>query len=136
MLSKRFRSILLAMATFACASPGHAGSERSHEIVIDQAADGSTVALHLGQLLQVHLKGNPTAGFTWELMPDTEPILERQGEPRFTPDSGKLGAGGVYRFSFKAQAPGSTPLKFRYRRLFEKGIAAAETFEVTVVIAK
>jgi inhibitor of cysteine peptidase len=136
MLSKRFRGILVAIATLACATPAHAGGTKAQEIVIDQSAAGSTVALSPGQRLKVHLPGNPTTGFKWELVPAAGSILERQGEPSFTPGGSAPGAGGVYSFAFRAKAAGRTPLKFVYHRTFEKDAAPAGTFEVTVVIAK
>jgi len=134
MLKRNIQIIVLSMAILGCAVPGQSARGSRPEIAIDQRAAGSTVALHQGQRLSVTLSGNPTTGFVWELVPGAESILARQGEARFTPDSDKLGAGGVYRFAFQALAPGKAPLKFIWHRPFEKGAAPARSFEVTIVV--
>jgi len=136
MLKSRIPAILLAFATLSCASPGQRGAAAQSDVVIDQGAAGSTVALRQGQKLTVSLPTTPTTGFVWQLLPGYEAVLARQGDPQFSADSTKLGAGGVYRFAFLARSPGSVPLKFVYRRSFEKETASAESFEVTVVVEK
>ena len=135
MLKRNIPAILLAMATLSCATPGQPlGGTQLPEVVIDQGAAGSTVALRQGQRLTVSLPGNPTTGFVWEALPGAEPVLARQGEPQYAAAGAKLGAGGVFHFAFRAVAPGRVPLKCIYHRSFEKDVAPAETFEVTVVV--
>jgi inhibitor of cysteine peptidase len=141
MLMRKIAAILFAMATLSCASPGGSGAgTQSSVVAIDQTAAGSTVELLPGQRLTVTLPGNPTTGFAWEMAPGAGSILASQGEAQCTAASngasGKLGAGGIYRFDFVALGTGSAPLKFIYRRSFEKDVAPAETFEVTVVVGK
>jgi inhibitor of cysteine peptidase len=137
MLKRQLPAILLAMATLSCAAPGHSvvGSEKP-DIEINQNATGSTVALHPGQRLVVVLAGNPTTGYAWELLPGTESVLAQQGNPEFTPASVKLGAGGSYRFGFKAVAQGNVTLKIVNYRRFAPEAAPAATFEITVVVGK
>jgi len=141
MLMRKIAAILLAMATLSCASPGGSGAGTQPSAVsIDRNAAGSTVELLPGQRLTVTLPGNPTTGFAWEMVPGAGSVLESQGEAQFTAASngasGKLGAGGIYRFDFVAVGTGSTPLKFIYRRSFEKDVAPVESFEVSVVVGK
>lgn len=133
MSSKRLRNILLAIAAFTCASPGQACS-KAPEVAIEQGDAGSTVTLRPGQRLTVRLRGNPTTGFVWEALPGAESVLARQGDPQFTADGSALGAGGVYRFAFRAISAGEAPLEFSYHRPFEKGAAPARTFRVTVEV--
>jgi predicted secreted protein len=141
MIMRKITAILLAMATLSCAAPGRSGAgTQPPTIAIDQNAAGSTVELHPGQMLTVTLPGNPTTGFAWEMAPGSGSILASQGEARFTAASNgasaKLGAGGIYRFDFVAVGTGSAPVKFVYRRSFEKDVPPAESFEVTVVVGK
>jgi len=133
MSSRRFRSTLLAIAALVCASPCAA---QAPEVMIEQSAAGSTVALRREQRLTVRLQGNPTTGFVWERAPATESILAQRGDPEFTPDSGNLGAGGVYSFTFQATRCGSEPLTLIYHRRFEKDVAPVRTFEVTVEVTQ
>jgi inhibitor of cysteine peptidase len=141
MLMRKITAVLLAMATLSCASPGNSGAgTQSGTVAINQDAAGSTVQLHPGQRLTVTLPGNPTTGFTWKMVPAAGSILASQGEAQFTAGStgpdGKLGAGGIYRFDFVALGTGSAPLKFVYQRSFEKEVAPAQSFEVSVVVGK
>ena len=137
MLKRQVHAILLAIATLGCASPGQSGvGARPSEIAIGRDAAGSTVALRQGQKLAVSLPANPTAGYVWDLVPGAESILAQQGEPQFTPESAKLGAGGVFRFAFQAKAAGKVSLKFVMHRRFEKEAAPASSFEVTIVVHK
>ena len=135
MLRRRIQTILLAMATFSCATPGQTGGgAQPPEISIGQDAAGSTVALRQGQRLAVTLSANPTTGYIWEQVPGAEAILARQGDAKFTPESAKIGAGGVYRFTYQAVRPGRAPLKFILHRSFEKEAPPAKTFEVNVAV--
>jgi inhibitor of cysteine peptidase len=141
MFMRKITAILLAMATLSCASPGRSGAgTQPSTIPIDRNAAGSTVELRPGQRLAVTLAGNPTTGFVWEMTPGAGAILASQGEAQFTAaGSGagdKLGAGGMYRYEFLAVGTGSAPLRFIYRRSFEKEAAPADSFEVTVVVGK
>ena len=133
MSSKRLRNMLLAMAAFACASPGQACTG-APEVTIKQDEAGSTVTLCPGQRLTVRLRGNPTTGFVWDALPGAEWLLARRGDPQFTADSSAPGAGGVYRFAFQATSVGKAPLEFVYHRPFEQGSAPARTFQVTVEV--
>ena len=135
MLRRRIQTILLAMATFSCATPGQTGGgAHPPEISIGQDAAGSTVALRQGQRLAVTLSANPTTGYIWEQVPGAEAILARQGDAKFTPESAKIGAGGIYRFTYQAVRPGRAPLKFILHRSFEKEAPPAKTFEVNVAV--
>jgi inhibitor of cysteine peptidase len=136
MLKRRLTAVLLTMVAISCPSHGISGGGASPDVALDRSAAGSTVELRRGQGLTVTLPGNPTTGYVWELVPGFESILAVQGKPQFTPDSSKLGAGGVYRFSFQADQPGKVHVKMIYRRPFDKESAPAETFEVTVVVGK
>jgi inhibitor of cysteine peptidase len=137
MLKRRMHAILLALATLSCAMPGQPGSlAEPREISIGEEAAGSTVALGQGERLAVSLRGNPTTGFVWTLDAGAGTILESQGKPRFTPDSARLGAGGVYLFAFRALQPGSTHLRFVLRRPFDQDAPPAGVFEVEVVVGK
>ena len=138
MIKRKISAILLAWATLSCACPGGElrGGTLPSEVSVDQDAAGSTVKLHRGQRLLVTLPGNPTTGFVWQLVPGAESVLIPQGEPSFTTASAKLGAGGVYRFSFLALEPGSVPLRFSYQRSFAQEGAPARSFEITVVVDK
>ena len=136
MSPKYLSAVLLALATLSCAAPGGRNGTRPSVTALDQGASGRRVELSQGERLTVLLKGNPTTGFLWEVLPGSEPVLMQQGAARFTPASSLPGAGGSYLFTFQAQQPGSALLHLVYRRPFAREAAPAGSFEVTVVVGK
>lgn len=134
MSRKAFCALLLSIAAFGCAAPAGPGATPK-EVVVDRGAAGSTVALRRGQLLTIRLVGNPTTGYQWERVAGGEPVLTPQGEPRYLPESGRVGAGGTYSFTFLATGSGSAELSFVYRRSFGHA-APGETVRFSVTVTE
>lgn len=103
-------------------------------IKIDETANGSEVTLRQGDTLTLKIEGNPTTGYAWEVSEVDEAILATAGEAEYKSGSPLIGAGGTYTFTFKAAAPGTTPLKLIYYRSFEEGVPPIETFEVNISV--
>ena len=82
--------------------------------VIDEAADGTSVHLEVGDTLALRLRGNPTTGYTWRFGDAGDPILLRQGDWVYTPDSDAVGAGGVYQAVYLAVEAGITFIALDY----------------------
>ena len=120
--------ILLAvlMTTSACTT--------NKTIEVDGESNGSRVEMKAGDTLIITLEGNITTGYQWELLPNTEGIIQLQGDPEYVQKSaGKLmGAGGVYYFTLKAMQPGSTRIELKYYRSFEPDVAPLEIFSLDV----
>jgi len=96
--------------------------------------EGAIVTLTVGDTLVVRLSGNPTTGFSWvRTEPQTQTILEPVGDPEYTPDDPDVcGGGRTFRFTFRAVAPGTTPLSFDHKRPWED--AVLDTYAVTVYV--
>ena len=125
--------VLCALAlTLASCRP--AGNEEP--VRITEADAGSTVELQQGQILEIALPGNPTTGYTWEVVTGAEAVLEQQGEPTFEAESELLGAGGVMTLTFVASGRGEATLSLIYHRTFEPGVAPLQTFEVMVIVGQ
>lgn len=118
-------SVLLCVSLTACGGKN---------IRIAEAYNGQTLSLKQGDTLTLSLAGNPTTGYNWELNELDQSILEQQGETEYKAGSTLLGAGGVYTFTFKAVAPGSTTLMVIYYRSFEKDVPPIDTFEMTITV--
>ncbi len=134
-MSTRKTTLLLACA-FALALASCGSATNTEPVRITEADAGSTVELHQGQILDVALPGNPTTGYTWEVEPGAESVLQQQGEPTFEAESNLLGAGGVMTLTFEAIGRGEVTLSLIYHRTFEPGVAPLQTFEVTVVVGQ
>lgn len=99
-------------------------------------ADGTTLALPVGETFAVELVGVPTAGYLWaatEIPPGLEaagtyggPTSTAQFEPGF--------AGGSHWevLAFRAVAAGEGVLKLEQRRAWESDEPPAKTFSLTV----
>ncbi len=96
---------------------------------------GSTVHVKQGDIVQVSLSGNPTTGYTWEVVPGGGGLVQ-QGEAEFKPESSALGSGGMMTLRFKATQPGTTDLNLIYHRPFEPNVPPLQSFEVTVVVGQ
>ncbi len=102
-------------------------------VTVDDEDNGGAVALiYPLQNLDLLLKGNPTTGYTWEIVGADGQILALKGEPVFTADSEALGAPGVFTYHFEAQAPGTTALKLNYSKQGED--LPAQTYDLLVGI--
>ena len=103
----------------------------SESLKLDEGNSGSDVTLRAGQTFTVSLKGNPTTGYTWEVVECDEQVLKLAGED-YTSSSDRIGAGGTQTFTFTSSKPGTTTLKLVYRRPWEKDAEPLRTFIANV----
>lgn len=92
--------------------------------------------LHPGQDFNLRLPSNPTTGFRWMMREDGAPVLQLLGpEVYSTPEeAGVVGSAGVSTWRFRAVASGEGRLDLDYRRPWENGVAAAQSFACRVVV--
>jgi inhibitor of cysteine peptidase len=137
--------IALALLTFVagCAAkhmttsaPPHAPPPHAKPpvMVTDSDAD-KPLQLSVGQTLQVRLASNPTTGYSWTVQQTpTELQLGQSVYATGSQSKNMPGAGGYQAIEFAAKFAGQGELKLEYRRPWEKDIAAAKTFSVTVTV--
>lgn len=99
---------------------------------LTKADTGKKIDLPSGSILELALEGNPTTGYTWNVMSGNDAILKPQGNSTFTPQSNLMGAPGVEVWRFQAVATGSVTLKLGYKRWWDDKMQPNPTFEVTV----
>jgi predicted secreted protein len=90
-----------------------------------------------GEEFEVHLQGNPTTGYGWQVTEIDEQKVQAMAEDYLEDKQGDqqvVGAGGAYIFRFKALADGQTRIKIVYRRAWEENIEPLRTYilELTV----
>ena len=149
----RAAAIGLALALAGCAAPAPAPAPAPAQapapapaapptpavprnVDLENADDGTRVALARGAELKVVLDANATTGFQWQLAGDLPPALAPigtriyvpRGDPRFT------GSGGINVFRFRGEQAGPAVLQFEYRRPWETGVPAAKTVRYTVTV--
>jgi inhibitor of cysteine peptidase len=92
------------------------------------------VRVKVGSTLAVSLEGNPSTGYTWELAPGENPLIEQVGQAEFEANSKLLGAPGKIILRFRATAPGQQALSLVYHRPFEKNTLPEKIFAVALIV--
>ncbi len=101
---------------------------------LTEQANGSTVALQVGERFDLSLAANLTTGYRWELTAIERAIVTLAGEPDYDVGSNMPGAGGIQTFHFVTAAAGQTLLKLIYHRPFETNTPPLKTVELTVLV--
>ncbi len=110
---------VLAVAIIGVLAAGCGSGEASGLVKADKSAAGSTVAMKVGQTLEVALEGNPSTGYEWTVATPAGGILKQVGTTEFKAQSTLVGASGTYLFRFKAERKGEEELTFTYKRSWE-----------------
>jgi inhibitor of cysteine peptidase len=123
-------------AILLVASGDLAGQTGAGGVTVVTEQTRGAVNLKAGALLEVRLESNHTTGYSWIAAPVANPVLMMQGKASYQENAaaGKMGAGGVEVWRFKAVKAGKQGLQFEYRKPWEKGSPPAKvvTFSVTV----
>lgn len=114
--------IALLMTLAACSAAA---------VELDAQDNGQSVEVASGEKITITLEGNPTTGYSWEVSEIDAAVAELAGEPDYKSDSKMLGSGGVYTFTFKTTAPGTTNIKLIYHRSWEDA-EPEKVYEVTL----
>jgi inhibitor of cysteine peptidase len=125
----RFAAVML-LSTWAGAC-----SRSAMTISADKTYDGRTINLRVGDGVKLALDENPTTGYRWEFVRKPEPICVIVADAYVAnTDGGKVGAGGVHTWDFRAVDKGTATVGLAYRRPWEKDAAPAQTFTLTLEV--
>ena len=124
--------VVVAAAGFVSACSSKTDPEPPAPLELTQTESGTTQDLQIGQELRITLDANPTTGYQWDVVGQAPAQIERSGEPRFTPASDALGAGGTQVWTFVAVSAGEGTLKMKYWRSFEPTVRAIAEFRVNL----
>lgn len=106
-------------AQSASAERAPAAQPRAATVTITDADDGRAVALQRGQVVELRLRADRTAGFTWIPVQNVLPVMNTDGVPLY--ESAGDDSAGTEIWRFIALEPGHAHLVFEYRRPFEPG---------------
>jgi inhibitor of cysteine peptidase len=102
---------------------------------LDEKANGTTVAVKLGDTVEVSLPENPTTGYRWVLVPDPN-LTASLVSAVFVPNQGvppaNVGVGGTRTWTFTAAA-GRGQIRLVSRQ--DDNDPPKETFSVTLTIS-
>jgi inhibitor of cysteine peptidase len=98
---------------------------------IDESANGSTIQVLVGEILEIRLSENRTAGYKWSIRSDGSPVC-RPVDDHF--DSGRMGLGnkGSHYWRFQCVCDGTAKIEFEYGRPWEKEAEPVRIFSVNV----
>ncbi len=128
----------LLLAGVVLLAMGPAMSQAATKVVTD-SDKGATVAIKMGDVLEVRLSSNPTTGFMWYLHKQSTPLLKLTGQSETQatqPGSAQpqLGRPIVQIFEFAPRAKGTGVLLLHYVRSWEKPDPNEEQFNLHVTI--
>lgn len=103
-------------------------------VALTPEQNNSAVALPLGQTLAVALPGNPSTGYSWQVVDNDGSILAQSSDPVSLAPRSVPGAGGVQLFTFEAVSPGEMTLDMVYTRPWEADAESANTFTLDVTV--
>ena len=100
----------------------------------DKSYDGRTLTLHVGDGVNLSLAENPTTGYRWEFLTKPEPNCVIVSDAYVADASGAIGSGGAHQWAFRAVDKGTATVSLGYRRPWEKDVAPAQKFALTIVV--
>jgi inhibitor of cysteine peptidase len=129
-----------ALLVAACASGPASDPFNLAPIVrnIDASIDGRSETVKRGDTLAVHVDGDPTKGYRWELVrlagSSVVPVAGPDYQPETSAGVPRVGQPGHTTFRFRAMQPGTSSVELGWRRPFEPSVAPAQTvrFEIAV----
>jgi inhibitor of cysteine peptidase len=102
---------------------------------LNENDSGKTIEIHVGDVLEVVLPGNPTTGYGWEVSSLDSTVLKLD-RPEFLVIDKGIGSGVMEIIKLHAIAEGKSVVRLIFHRTFEQNIPPLKTFEVNVIIEK
>jgi inhibitor of cysteine peptidase len=100
---------------------------------IGEAENGQTIAIPVGELLEIALPESPSTGYGWQLRAAETAHYVLRGDT-YEGLPGGIGQGGTHRWQFAALQPGLDTIALEYRRPWETSRPPARTYTVTLQI--
>ena len=123
-------TLVAALAAFfsACSTAGGKSGGSFTE-----ADSGKTFETSPGAAFDIHLKGNYTTGYSWNIASCDKNIIQPAGS-KYTPSQPqRVGSGGIHHYTFNIVGKGQTTLKITYHRVWEKDVTPAQTFTLQII---
>ncbi|MHB8382354.1 MAG: protease inhibitor I42 family protein [Candidatus Binataceae bacterium] len=134
-----FRTSIIAAAAALCLFTAGCSltlaSPASHALFVTDSDNGKTIVLAPGASLVVSLGAVSGTGYSWRITGNDPSVLAQRGLGNFElAKSAMPGAMGKQVFHFVAKARGMSLLEMAYLRPWEKNVAPAKTWSITVQV--
>ncbi|WP_316560066.1 protease inhibitor I42 family protein [Methanimicrococcus stummii] len=114
--------LILAVALSGCLGSDDGGAETDNNTNVSVSHFYKNVTLAENDtVVKFDFTSNPTTGYGWAVTVNKTGILDEILIEATADDSDLVGAPIVQQFYYKAQAPGTVALNFKYERSFEEG---------------
>lgn len=123
----------LALALAALALAGCGGGSGG-DIDLTEADSGGTVEASVGDEITISLPGNPTTGYTWNVLKPQSADVVAFTDREYEAESDLVGAPGTEELTFEAVAPGKATIELGYFRPWEAD-QIEKTFTVNVTVS-
>jgi inhibitor of cysteine peptidase len=130
-------SIPLAVAVCAVAACGTGDRSSGEPVALAEADSGANVTASIGKEIVLTLSTTPGTGYGWMLVDSAAPVLrllEGAAVTRDSASSTKAGAPATAKWKFRADAAGTGTIRLEYRRPWERDVAAARLYQVSVEV--
>jgi len=134
-LQLRLATVLfVTLGVLAITSAVRPPSAFAATLVATDADKGGSVRLKAGDILEVHLKSNPTTGYQWYVHPKSTPLMKPIGASQTQARQPGVGRPILQVFRFQAVAAGEGVVLLHYVRSWERATADEEQFGLHVSI--
>ena len=104
------------------------------EFAVQRSDTGKSFTLDPGEVLNLRLPDNHTAGYQWMVDTIDPKVLALRSSTYTAPQGDLAGGSGMRTILIDAVAAGETLLRLATRRGWEKASAGAEEFEISVLV--
>ncbi|MGB0065212.1 MAG: protease inhibitor I42 family protein [Terracidiphilus sp.] len=123
----------LLLASLVLLAIGPAMARAATKVVTD-SDKGATVAIKMGDVLDVRLNSNPTTGYAWYLQKQSTPLLKLTSQTQTQSTEPGVGRPIVQVFEFAPKATGTGVLLLHYVRSWLNPDPNEEQFSLHVTI--
>jgi inhibitor of cysteine peptidase len=99
---------------------------------VDESSDGKKVSFQVGQTIEISLQENPSMGFRWHMVPDSQAAPLVTVDDAFVLPPGPTGRGGIHRWLFRAERSGEQSIELVYQRPWEQRPSRRFTIDMSV----
>ena len=100
---------------------------------LTEANDGSSVTLHKGDILPIHLHENASTGYRWSVDAFDRSVISAK-EDGYDGNAQSVGSGGTAKWIVEAIGPGTTQFKLTLSRPWEGDGSVLKRFAITLTI--
>ncbi len=101
-------------------------------MILTQKDNGTSITLKVGDRFSIQLPENPTTGFQWEFLPNTDGVVTLEATDYNASAPKLIGSGGQKTLTFQVEKAGQTTITLNHWRPWEGDASLLERYTLTV----